>query len=223
MGPAILARADVAPFAAKIHGSALEYTVKPHPRVPALRLRGHGGGLRRPRRLPPHRRVALGGPARRLPDLREKTRLGPPGVDTGEFRPARGPRAGRDPLVAFVGKLIVSKGVDLLIAAWPLVTAEHPGLRLADRRLRGVRGRIATAAGGARARRPRRRPRGGAARLGRSRAGRSGRCRSSPPSSPSRRPAMWTPRERCAGSVEFVGRLEHDEVAGAAAARPRRW
>src|SRR5690349_23157887 len=32
MGPAILARAEVAPFAAKIHGSALEYTVKPHPR-----------------------------------------------------------------------------------------------------------------------------------------------------------------------------------------------
>ena len=32
MGPAILARADVAPFAAKVHGSALEYTVKPHPR-----------------------------------------------------------------------------------------------------------------------------------------------------------------------------------------------
>ncbi len=32
MGPAILARAGVAPFAAKIHGSALEYTVKPHPR-----------------------------------------------------------------------------------------------------------------------------------------------------------------------------------------------
>jgi hypothetical protein len=32
MGPAILARAGVAPFAVKIHGSALEYTVKPHPR-----------------------------------------------------------------------------------------------------------------------------------------------------------------------------------------------
>src|SRR3954469_8899417 len=30
MGPAILARAGVAPFAAKVHGSALEYTVKPH-------------------------------------------------------------------------------------------------------------------------------------------------------------------------------------------------
>src|SRR3954452_17203239 len=31
MGPVILARADVAPYAVKIHGSALEYTVKPHP------------------------------------------------------------------------------------------------------------------------------------------------------------------------------------------------
>jgi glycosyltransferase involved in cell wall biosynthesis len=29
-----------------------------------------------------------------------------------------------------VGKLIVSKGVDLLIAAWPLVRAEHPEARL---------------------------------------------------------------------------------------------
>jgi hypothetical protein len=30
MGPAILARAAVAPYAVKVHGSALEYTVKPH-------------------------------------------------------------------------------------------------------------------------------------------------------------------------------------------------
>src|SRR5947209_1260201 len=36
----------------------------------------------------------------------------------------------RDPLVAFVGKLIVSKGVDLLIAAWPLVLAQVPAARL---------------------------------------------------------------------------------------------
>ena len=32
MGPAILARAEIGSFAAKVHGSALEYTVKPHPR-----------------------------------------------------------------------------------------------------------------------------------------------------------------------------------------------
>ena len=34
------------------------------------------------------------------------------------------------PRVAFVGKLIVSKGVDLLIAAWPLVHRHHPGSEL---------------------------------------------------------------------------------------------
>ncbi len=32
--------------------------------------------------------------------------------------------------MAFVGKLIVSKGVDLLLAAWPLVRAAHPEARL---------------------------------------------------------------------------------------------
>jgi glycosyltransferase involved in cell wall biosynthesis len=36
----------------------------------------------------------------------------------------------RDRLVAFVGKLIVSKGVDLLVAAWPLVLAREPRARL---------------------------------------------------------------------------------------------
>jgi glycosyltransferase involved in cell wall biosynthesis len=34
------------------------------------------------------------------------------------------------PRVVFVGKLIVSKGVDLLLAAWPLVRREHPHARL---------------------------------------------------------------------------------------------
>ncbi len=33
-------------------------------------------------------------------------------------------------LVVFVGKLIASKGVELLLAAWPLVVAEHPDARL---------------------------------------------------------------------------------------------
>ena len=32
--------------------------------------------------------------------------------------------------VVFVGKLIVSKGIDLLLAAWPLVHRAHPGARL---------------------------------------------------------------------------------------------
>src|SRR4051812_44529892 len=110
MGPAILARADVAPFAVKIHGSAPEYTVKPHPRfLPYARegmtaangvLVGSGPTAQSLWKAPPA-----------LRELPRKTRLGPPGVDVEEFRPG----AEREPLVAFVGKLIVSKGVDLLL------------------------------------------------------------------------------------------------------------
>src|ERR1700742_1702279 len=126
MGPAILARADVAPFAAKIHGSALEYTVKPHPRFLPYAYEG----MEAARGVlvgSAHTGESLWAALPGLPQLKDKTRLGPPGVDVEEFAPGD---AGRDPLVAFVGKLIVSKGVDLLLAAWPLVHAKHPRLRL---------------------------------------------------------------------------------------------
>ena len=126
MGPAILARADIAPFAAKIHGSALEYTVKPHPRFLPYAYEGMEaaqgvlvGSA--------HTGESLWAALPDLPGLRDKTRLGPPGVDVEEFAPTE---AARDPLVVFVGKLIVSKGVDLLLAAWPLVRAKHPSVRL---------------------------------------------------------------------------------------------
>jgi glycosyltransferase involved in cell wall biosynthesis len=126
MGPTILARADVAPFAAKIHGSALEYTVKPHPRFLPYAYEG----MEAARGVlvgSAHTGESLWAALPDLPGLRDKTRLGPPGVDVEEFAPGE---AGRDPLVVFVGKLIVSKGVDLLLAAWPLVRAKHPGVRL---------------------------------------------------------------------------------------------
>jgi glycosyltransferase involved in cell wall biosynthesis len=126
MGPAILARAGVAPFAAKIHGSALEYTVKPHPRFLPYAYEG----MKAARGVlvgSAHTGESLWAALPDLPDLKDKTRLGPPGVDVEEFAPGE---AGRDPLVVFVGKLIVSKGVDLLLAAWPLVRAKHPEVRL---------------------------------------------------------------------------------------------
>jgi glycosyltransferase involved in cell wall biosynthesis len=126
MGPAILARAGVAPFAAKVHGSALEYTVKPHPRFLPYAEEGMeaaAGVLVGSR----HTAESLWAAVPAVGGLEEKTRLGPPGVDTQEFRP-RGPR--QRGLVVFVGKLIVSKGVDLLLAAWPLVRAGHPDARL---------------------------------------------------------------------------------------------
>ena len=193
MGPLVLARAldETVPYAVKVHGSDIEYTVAPHPeRFVPPSLEGMASA-----------RTALVGSqhiAERLyatlrdPSLPARTRLGPPGVDVARFAP-REPAAARaglhdlaghladaaakrggaapaageqrsafardegeaaaaladvvrgveataevdrpvtareDRLVAFVGKLIVSKGVDLLVAAWPLVLQREPRARL---------------------------------------------------------------------------------------------
>ena len=125
MGPAILARAGIGPFAAKIHGSALEYTVKPNPRFLPYAEEGMeaaSGVLVGSR----HTAESLWSALPNIKGLPEKTRLGPPGVDTDEFSPG----SERRPEVVYVGKLIVSKGVDLLLAAWPLVRGQHPDAQL---------------------------------------------------------------------------------------------
>jgi glycosyltransferase involved in cell wall biosynthesis len=198
MGPVVLARGmgDL-PYAVKIHGSALEYTLKPHyGRFATYASEG----------LVPARAVLVGSQhtaeslwaAMPLEDLRERTFLSPPGVDTHTFAPREpdealagldalerwleaaqrdgfGPAAAkeidalcdprrdppsdedlaqvrsrydtvgvdveapsalatldptRDPVVCYVGKLIVSKGIDLLLAAWPLVLTRHPRAKL---------------------------------------------------------------------------------------------
>jgi glycosyltransferase involved in cell wall biosynthesis len=175
MGPLILARGlgGEVPYAVKVHGSALEYTVK---REPGRFLPAAREGLAQARAVLVGSRhtaeslwTALGDA-----DLPERTRLGPPGVDVSRFAPrepeaaARAPRelaarlrasAGQEravteasaftrdqlavadalerlrpeqgEIVAFVGKLIVSKGVDLLVAAWPLVLEQAAGATLA--------------------------------------------------------------------------------------------
>jgi glycosyltransferase involved in cell wall biosynthesis len=232
MGPVILARALLAseiPYAVKVHGSALEYTVKPHPErfLPYARegLAGARAVL-----VGSHHTAASLWATLDDPALPGRTRLGPPGVDVARFVPrdpdraragiaalisrlragasapspgegtgeaegrgecggegrgegggpgvrrrrargeerastdaagtagavgapedaagapagsdafARDDRAAadalerlepaRDRLVAFVGKLIVNKGVDLLLAAWPLVLQSVPTARL---------------------------------------------------------------------------------------------
>jgi glycosyltransferase involved in cell wall biosynthesis len=171
MGPLILARGlagSGVPFAVKVHGSALEYTVKPYPRFLPYAREGVAAAravLVGSRHTAESLWAAVGDPT-----LEARTRLGPPGVDVAAFGPrepeaaAAGLRAladrlaaeapagddaggfvrdpagaaaalaafapGRDRLVAFVGKLIVSKGIDLLLAAWPLVLARVPEARL---------------------------------------------------------------------------------------------
>ena len=155
MGPLILARARVSPYAVKIHGSALEYTVRPNRErfLPyALEgIRGAAGVLVGSE----HTANSLFEVLVDEPSLPDRTRLGPPGVDVHEFRPrepdlealAARPAAAwggehgtaqalreldpaRDRIVSYVGKLIVSKGVDLLLAAWPLVVDRVPDARL---------------------------------------------------------------------------------------------
>ena len=89
MGPVILARglAGRAPYAVKVHGSALEYTVRPHPErfLPyALEgIRGASGVLVGSR----HTAESLWEVLSDEPALPERTRLGPPGVDVNSFRP----------------------------------------------------------------------------------------------------------------------------------------
>ncbi len=89
MGPVILARAlaGAIPYAVKIHGSALEYTVRPHlERFGRYAREGLAGAS-----------VVLAGSCHTaeslwevagLPDLPARTRLLPPGVDVRIFRPA---------------------------------------------------------------------------------------------------------------------------------------
>jgi glycosyltransferase involved in cell wall biosynthesis len=173
MGPLILARALAetgVPYAVKIHGSALEYTVKAYPRFLPYAREGIGratGVLVGSRHTAESFWEALADSS-----LPGRTRLGPPGVDVHRFRPLEREAAlerlrglatrigervededdagfGRDAsasaraleqlivgaeedrLVAFVGKLIVSKGIDLLLLAWPLVLDEVAAARLA--------------------------------------------------------------------------------------------
>jgi len=209
MGPAILARAAVAPFAAKIHGSALEYTVKPHPRfLPYARegIEAAEGVLVGSR----HTAESLWEALPDVPGLREKTRLGPPGVDTERFRP--GVRAPGERRVVYVGKLIVSKGVDLLIAAWPLVRAANPDVRLEiagyGEYEGGLRELLAALDAGDLSQAA------GVARAGWSLEGGEERplpilsaFLADPPS------GYAEAAKNAAGSVELIGRLEHDEVA----------
>ncbi len=158
----------------KVHGSALEYTVKPEPE----RFLGFAReGLAQARTVlvgSRHTAESLWRALEGVGGLRvkQRTRLGPPGVDVERFAPREPEQAeaamrrllgnlrlgapasdeerssafarddtvaaealerilnGRGVLVAFVGKLIVSKGVDLLVAAWPLILQSLPEARL---------------------------------------------------------------------------------------------
>jgi glycosyltransferase involved in cell wall biosynthesis len=106
MGPVVLARALAGagvPYAVKVHGSALEYTVKPHRErfLPYARqgLAGARTVLVGSRHTAESLWTALD-----EPDLPARTRLGPPGVDVDAFAP-RSPDDAASALIALRDRL----------------------------------------------------------------------------------------------------------------------
>ncbi len=124
---------------------------------------------------------------------------------------------GDGPHVIFVGKLIVSKGVDLLLAAWPLVHAEHPGARLlivgfgaADPPLRAIVDGFAAGDLG---------PLREMAQRGRALEGGEEERLAMLSSFIDRLPDGYEEDARTAAAgIRFAGRLEHDELPGPMAA-----
>ena len=125
-------------------------------------------------------------------------------------------RPGAEPIVAYVGKLIVAKGVDLLLAAWPLVLERVPGARLVIVGFGAYRDgleRLAAALGSG--------DEAGARALAA-----AGRAEEGGPAGElrylaafldglagERREAYFQAARALSGSVTFTGRLEHEDLA----------
>ena len=261
-GPAILRRAlsgSGVPYAVKVHGSALEYTVKAHPErfLPLARegLDAARAVLVGSRHTAESLWAAMGDPG-----LPARTRLGPPGVDVAAFAPrpqvaaaagldrlverlaaapppsassagsvfSRDPREaaralgtlrlGRDLLVAFVGKLLAAKGVDLLVGAWPLVLQRVGAARLVivgfgDFEETCRRLVSALAAGDLPTVRELAATGGSAAAADGGRLGYLDAFLDSLDADPDRRDAYLAAARGLEAKVVFAGRLEHDELA----------
>jgi glycosyltransferase involved in cell wall biosynthesis len=175
MAPVILARAlgRRVPYAIKVHGSDLEYTVKPY-RSRFLPYAQEGVALAQTLLVGSEHTGNSLLETMGDPELAKRVQMGPPGVNIERFTP-RPPRQraqtlaalkemlrsqavegstdgsgassftrntlasaqsldtidqDADRLVVFLGKFIGSKGVELLLAAWPYVLREVPNARL---------------------------------------------------------------------------------------------
>jgi glycosyltransferase involved in cell wall biosynthesis len=118
MGPYIALRAG-APYVAQLHGSALEYAVKEQKRYVPYANEGLNGAA-----------AVIGGSEYMIdaasavvPGWRDRAFVVNPGCDVELFRPTPA-RANDPPIVGYVGKFIVQKGVHNLLAALPLIATD---------------------------------------------------------------------------------------------------
>jgi glycosyltransferase involved in cell wall biosynthesis len=107
-------------YVAKLHGSALEYAVKLQDRYRHFA----DEGLIAARYVIGGSRYMIEAASAVLPGWEDKARVINPGCDVDLFRPIERSDS-RKARVGYVGKLIASKGVDHLLAALPLIEADH--------------------------------------------------------------------------------------------------
>ena len=100
-------------YLAKLHGSALEYAVKKQDRYRRYAIEG----LSAASRVVGGSRYMVREAAATVPGWEDRAAVVNPGCDIDLFTPR--PRTNNNKLVAFVGKLIASKGVHNLLAALP--------------------------------------------------------------------------------------------------------
>lgn len=101
-------------YLAKLHGSALEYAVKKQDRYRRFAIEG----LSSASKVVGGSRYMVREAASQIPGVLERSAVVNPGCDVELFHPQA--RSRNDKVVAFVGKLIASKGVHNLLAALPL-------------------------------------------------------------------------------------------------------
>jgi glycosyltransferase involved in cell wall biosynthesis len=121
MGPFVAREAcsgTGATYIAKLHGSALEYAVKEQERYLTYAIEGLSGATQ----VAGGSKYMVEEAARYIPGWRERAVVVNPGCDVDLFKP-KPDRSNDVPVVGYVGKFIVLKGVHNLLAALPATSS----------------------------------------------------------------------------------------------------
>lgn len=118
MGPYIALRAGSS-YVAQLHGSALEYAVKEQERYLPYAIEGLNGAAA----VTGGSEYMIEAAGAIVPGWRGRAFVVNPGCDVELFRPPPA-RANDPPIVGYVGKFIVQKGVHNLLAALPLIATD---------------------------------------------------------------------------------------------------